>query len=248
MRSIRKGYVLGLVFLLLGTVQAWGQSKPLIRFANEHWLTFILFDQLEMGPSFEGRPLAWNMDSWAGKVYNRIWIRSEGELRTDRREGEMEFQALYSRLISPYWDAQIGARMDVAFNETETRQRFHLAVGFEGLAPYWFELEPTLFLSQNGEISASLVASYDVFITQRLILQPELETFVAVQEVPDWGIGKGLNWVTLSWRLRYEIRREFAPYIGYQWHRFMGQTADLVQQEGESIRTSGFVFGIRVWY
>lgn len=236
------------MLLLVGGLPALGQQRPLIRFANEHWLTFILFDRLEMEPASAGNPLAWDMDGWAGKVYDRLWVRSEGELRTDRREGDVEFQALYSRLIAPYWDAQVGARVELALAEGEVRRRVHLAVGLEGLAPYWFELEPQLSVSQDGDISASLLASHDVFITQRLILQGQLETLAALQEVPEWGVGSGLNFVDASLRLRYEIRREFAPYVGFRWQRFLGPTADLVRDEGEPVSLSRLVFGLRVWY
>ncbi len=247
MKSIPKLLLIGLV-LLTGVLRAQGQSKPLIRFANEHWITYVLFDLLEVQPSLEGRPLTWDMDGWAGKMYDRIWIRSEGDLQTGAKEGEVEFQALYSRVVAPYWDAQIGARVDLAFDRETTRRRFHLAIGMEGLAPYWFEVEPTLFISQDGDISATLVTSHDVFITQRLIFQPRLEAMAAVQEVPEWGVGEGLNALSLSLRLRYEIRRELAPYIGFQWHRFFGQAADFAREEGAMVRSSGLVLGLRFWY
>jgi len=247
MRSIRNALLVG-VLLLVGSLPALGQQRPLIRFANEHWLAFVLFDRLELEPASAGQPLAWDMDGWVGKVYDRLWVRSEGDLRTDRREGEMEFQVLYSRLIAPYWDAQIGTRMELALAEGEVRRRFHLAVGLEGLAPYWFEMEPQVFISQDGDISASLLASHDVFITQRLILQGQLEALAALQEVPEWGVGRGLNMVDTSFRLRYEIRREFAPYVGFRWQRLFGGTADIAQNEGEAISQTGLVFGIRVWY
>lgn len=225
----------------------WAQSQPLIHFANENTLAFILFDLLEHQPRLEGRPMQWDMDAWVGKMYNRLWIRSEGEALTNQQGGEVAFQALYSRVIAPFWDLQIGARMDVAYGE-RTRTRAHLALGLEGLAPYWFELEPTLFVSQAGEVAASLRASYDLFVTQRLILQPRLDMEAALQEVSDWGVGRGLNRADFGLRLRFELAREFAPYIGYTWFRLYGGTADLARAEGEATRGSGFVAGVRLWY
>ncbi len=227
--------------------QVRAQAEPLIRFMNEHTLAFVLFDLLETTPALDGRPLQWDMDAWVGKMYNRLWIRSEGELLTAQRGGEAEFQALYSRVVAPFWDLQFGARLDVAYGD-ETRTRAHLALGLEGLAPYWFELEPTLFVSQNGDVSASLVASYDLFVTQRLILQPRLEALAAVQEVPEWGVGRGLNRLDFGLRLRFELVREFAPYIGFNWGRLYGGAADLARVEGEATRTSGIVAGLRLWY
>ncbi|BBM72669.1 hypothetical protein RmaAA338_15340 [Rhodothermus marinus] len=241
------------VFLLLAALavlparQLRAQAQPLVHFMNENTLAFVLFDLLETSPALDGRPLQWDMDAWVGKMYNRLWIRSEGELLTAQRGGEAEFQALYSRVVAPYWDLQVGARFEVAYGE-QTRTRAHLALGLEGLAPYWFELEPILFVSQDGDVSASLVASHDLFVTQRLILQPRLEALVAVQEVPEWGVGRGLNRVDFGLRLRFELVREFAPYIGFNWSRLYGGAADLARAEGEATRTSGFVAGVRLWY
>jgi copper resistance protein B len=225
----------------------WAQDQPPIHFMNENTLAFVLFDLLETAPTQKGRPLQWDMDAWIGKMYNRLWIRGDGELLTGQRGGDVALQALYSRVIAPYWDLQFGVRFDVAYGE-ETRTRAHLALGLEGLAPYWFELEPTLFVSQQGEISASLTASHDLWLTQRLILQSRLEALAAMQEVPEWGIGRGLNRVDFGLRLRFEIMREFAPYIGFNWSRHYGGAADLARAEGEATRTSGFVAGVRLWY
>ena len=241
------------VFLLLATLavlpvrQLRAQAQPLVHFMNENTLAFVLFDLLETSPALDGRPLQWDMDAWVGKMYNRLWIRSEGELLTAQRGGEAEFQALYSRVVAPYWDLQVGARFEVAYGD-QTRTRAHLALGLEGLAPYWFELEPVLFVSQDGDVSASLVASYDLFVTQRLILQPRLEALAAVQEVPEWGVGRGLNRLDFGLRLRFELVREFAPYIGFNWSRLYGGAAELARAEGEAARTSGFVAGVRLWY
>ncbi|SHK47439.1 copper resistance protein B [Rhodothermus profundi] len=225
----------------------WAQTQPLIHFANENTLAFILFDLLETQPRLEGRPVQWDLDAWVGKMYNRLWIRSEGEALTSQQGGEAEFQALYSRVIAPFWDLQIGVRMDVAYGE-ETRTRAHLVFGLEGLAPYWFEFEPLFYVSQDGDLAASLVASHDLFITQRLILQPRLEMLAAAQNVPEWGIGRGLNRIDFGLRLRFELVREFAPYIGFNWSRLYGSAASLARREGEAARTSGIVAGVRLWY
>lgn len=110
-----------------------------------------------------------------------------------------------------------------------------------------FELSPTLFLSQDGDLSARLEAEYQVLITQRLVASPEIELNAALQEVPEWGVARGLNDVELGLRLRYEIRREFAPYLGYSWTRRLGGSADLAGEAGEGISEGVFVVGLRVW-
>jgi copper resistance protein B len=118
----------------------------------------------------------------------------------------------------------------------------------EGLAPYWFEVEATGYVSEDGDVSAGLEAEYDLLLSQRLILQPRFETSVAVQQVKKYGVGQGINDIELGARLRYEFRRELAPYIGVSWHRKLGKTKDLAQEEGEDTDVISFVAGLRVWF
>ena len=120
-------------------------------------------------------------------------------------------------------------------------------VGLEGLAPYFFEVEPALFVSYKGDVSARFTGSYDLLLTQRLVAQPRLETNVAVQRVEDWGVGAGLNDIELGLRLRYEIRREIAPYVGVNWTQRYGAAADFARAEGGSASEANVVFGIRLW-
>ena len=115
-------------------------------------------------------------------------------------------------------------------------------------APYWFEVEATAYISEDGDLSAALEAEYDLLLSQRLILQPRFETSIAVQEVEEYGVGQGINDIELGLRLRYEIRREFAPYIGVSWSRKIGETADLAEDEGEDTDVISFVAGVRVWF
>ncbi|GIV80374.1 MAG: hypothetical protein KatS3mg050_4768 [Litorilinea sp.] len=249
LNTIRLLALTGVLLLAAGPFRpVEAQNLPRPRFENENIYGFVLFDVFEAAPGLEGSPLAWDMFASIGKEYDRFWIKSDGDLSTSQRGGEMEFQALYSRLIAPYWELQAGARFDVAYSSEQTRRRGHLVVGLEGLAPYWFELEPALFISQDGDVSASLTGSYDLFVTQRLILQPRLDAVAAVQEVKTWGVGKGINSVGLSLRLRYELAREFAPYLGVSWSRLFGGTGDLARAEGEDTRTVGLVFGLRWWH
>lgn len=208
--------------------------------------SLILFDQLEFAPEAEGRPLSADLTAWYGGAYNRLWLRAEGELPTSEGAGEGEVQLSYGRLVTPNFDALAGVRVDQRGGE-ESGTRAHLAVGLQGLAPFRFEFSPTLFLSQDGDLSARIEAEYEVLVTQRLVASPEIEVNAALQEVPGWGVGKGLNDYELGVRLRYEIEREFAPYIGYSWSRRVGGAADLARAEGESISEGAFVAGFRIW-
>ena len=153
-------------------------------------------------------------------------------------------QLLYSRNVADFWDFQVGVRHDF---EPQPNRTFG-AIGFHGLAPYFFEVDTAMFVSEKGEVSFRLEGEYELLLTQRLILQPKFETNLAVQEVRERGIGSGFNDVELGLRLRYEITRKFAPYIGVSWEKALGQTADFVRDEGEDTSVLGFVGGIRFWF
>jgi copper resistance protein B len=208
---------------------------------------FALLERLELAPGRDGRPVVLDAIGWFGGDVNRLWVRAEAEQATKHRDGEVEAEVLYGRLLSPFWDALVGVRVDRRWGGgTETRA--HLALGVEGLAPYWFEVAPTLYLSQDGDVSARLESEYDLLVTQRLVLQPRLEAGVAVQDVPEFGVGSGLTDLELGARLRYEVRRELAPYVGIDWRRRIGDTADLARAAGERVSNVSIVAGLRAWY
>ncbi len=210
--------------------------------------TFLLAEVLEYAPGAADRPVRYDLLGWTGGASNRLWAKAEGEHGTRSGSGRSEFQLLYGRLLTPWWDGQLGLKLDARYGEGRTRTRTSLAVGIQGLAPGWFEVEPTLFVSQDGDVSASLKASYDLLITQRLVLQPRLETSLAVQKVSKFGVGSGLNDADLGFRLRYEFRREIAPYVGVSWQRSFAGTAELARAAGEVTSERSLVAGMRVWY
>lgn len=204
---------------------------------------FLLFHKLEYVPAPAEKPVEGEVTGWAGGDVNRLWLRAHGEQSTLHREGEMEAEALYGRLISPFFDVVVGLRVDQRWGD-EPDTRGHLAVGLQGLAPYQFEVEPTFYVSHRGDVSAGFAASYHVLFTQRLKLESELETEVALQEVPEWGVGNGMNDLGLGFRLRYEFHRKVAPYVGYDHNWAFGETADFA---GGDASSGAFVFGVRVW-
>lgn len=206
---------------------------------------FVLFDELEYEPGDEDRPVEFDALSWIGGDFNRVWLKARGDLSTRERAGGLEGQLLYGRLIAPFWDVQVGLRVDRQYGEDVGRTRGLVAAGFQGLAPYWFEVESTLFVSQGGDISARLKASYDLLFTQRVILQPELELNLAVQDVPEFGVRSGLSGGQAAARLRYEIIREFAPYIGISWTARQGAVPFA---GGENAGGTSLVAGLRWWY
>lgn len=210
--------------------------------------TYVLFDELEYVPGGAEEPVEYNGQMWIGGDFDRLWLKSRGEQSTLEREGRFEGQALYSRTTSAFWNTQVGVRVDHLYGPGPNATRGHLALGIQGLAPYWFEVESFLFVSHEGDVSARVEASYELLFTQRLILEPEIELNGAVQSVPEFGVGSGLSDLELGARVRYEFAREFAPYVGISWVRLFGETADLARLGAGPVSDANFVAGLRWWY
>jgi len=237
-------------------VDAETQSPPGV--VGKHWpapvedhmrFRSLLVNQLEYQMNEGDDTLGWDAVGWYGGDYNRLWLKTEGEWRASgERGGEAEIQALYGRLIAPFWDFQVGLRYDQFSGAGFDRARGFAVIGLQGLARYRFELEPALFISQDGDVSARLTATYDLLLTQRLILQPRLDFDAAVQSAAKFGVGSGVNSLGLGLRLRYEITREFAPYIGVQWRQEFGETADISRRGGDRAENIAVVFGVRLWF
>ncbi|TCJ40858.1 copper resistance protein CopB [Parafrankia sp. BMG5.11] len=186
----------------------------------------------------------WGGEAWYGGDINRLVVKTEGEGEFGGGLESAEVQALYSRAIGPYFDLQAGVRYDFEPDPS----RVYAAVGFEGLAPGFFDVEGALFLSDRGELMGRLEGYYDQRITQKLILQPRAELNFAAQSSQDIGVGAGLTDAEIGVRLRYDIAREFAPYVGVQYERAFGRTRDFLRDEGESPGGFSFLAGIRFWF
>lgn len=204
----------------------------------------VMIDQLE-ATSVDGEEgYAWDAQGWYGGDIHRFWWKSEGEGEFGGELEEAELQALYSRAFTPYFDFQTGLRQTYR----PEGDRTDLVVGVQGLAPYWFELDAAAFLSNKGELTARAEAEYDQRITQRLILQPRAEVNLSAEDIPELGIGAGLSTLQVGARLRYEIRREFAPYVGVEWTRSFGATRDFAEARGRSAEDTRLVVGVRAWF
>ncbi len=186
----------------------------------------------------------WNGQAWYGGDIDRLWIKSEGDGEFGRSVERAEVQALYSHAIDPYFNLQGGVRYDLKPNPS----RVYATVGIEGLAPSFFELEGALFLSNKGELLARAEGYYDQRITQRLILQPRAELNFAAQNTRETRTGAGLSDAEVGLRLRYDIRREFAPYVGVQYRRAFGNTARYFREAGEDPNGWSLLTGVRVWF
>jgi copper resistance protein B len=208
----------------------------------KHYL--LLADQLETAFGDGDERYRWDLQGWYGGDLHRLSLKTEGEGELGRRVDDAEIQALYSRAISPFFDAQFGIRYDVRPDP----DRAYLVAGIQGLMPFVFEVDAALFLSDEGDLSGRVETEYDLQVTQRLILQPRIELDFAAQTTPELGIGSGLNSIEAGIRLRYEVRREIAPYVGVAWERTLGDTADFARASGEDWRSLRLVFGARFWF
>jgi len=205
--------------------------------------SLLLINQLEWQGGDGAGALNWDIKGWVGGDIDRLWLRSEGERSAGRTESA-EVQALWGHAISPWWDLVGGVRHDFKPGDGQTWAAF----GAQGMALYNFEAEATLFVGEAGRTAARLEGDYDILLTNRLILQPTAELNLYGRNDPPRGVGSGLSDSELGLRLRYEVRREFAPYVGVSWNRSYGQTAQYARDEGEDISQWRWVVGVRLWF
>ena len=231
--------------LVFGTEAMAASRRTLVRENGDVRTTAVIVDRLEAGFGDDGESYLWDVQGWTGGDINRFWWKSEGEGDFGGELEEAEVQALYSRAVTPFWDVQAGVRQDFRPDGEDTT---HLVLGLQGLAPHWWEIDAAAFLSTEGDLTARVEAEYDQRITQRLILQPRLEIDVSASDIPELEIGSGLSSVEAGLRLRYEFRKEFAPYVGVEWSRAFGDTADYIEARGGEADDTRFVIGLKAWF
>ena len=218
-------------------------SSAMAARGDDPLLGMLLIDQFEWRGGDGNDPFVWEAHGWIGKDLNKVWFKTDGEVVGGETESA-EIEALYSRAVAPYWDAQIGWRRDIR----PEPNRDWLALGFLGLAPYMYEVDTALYIGQDSRVFVRFEAEYEFLFTQRLILTPNIELNLFSKDDPEVGIGSGLSDLELGLRLRYEIRREFAPYIGINWEKVYGGTADFTREEGDDVSDFRVVAGIRAWF
>ena len=203
---------------------------------------YVLFDQLEW-QTVDGGGVSWDTKGWIGRDVDRLWFRTEGGGGEGRLE-EAEAQVLYGRAITRWWDVVAGIRQDFRPGPAQTWAAF----GVQGLAPYWFEVEATAYVGGGGRTHLRLETEYELLLTNRVILQPLAELDIYGKDDPERGIGAGLSAIDLGLRLRYEFRRELAPYLGFVWERKFFGTADRARRAGEDVGGPALALGLRVWF
>jgi len=212
---------------------------------NGDIFTKVMLDRLEWRNADPDAVTYWEGQAWMGGDINKLWLKSDGSLvKGDAEEASLE--GYYSRAVATYWDLQLGARHDFALQGEPSRN--WAAVGFKGLAPYKFDIDATLYAGKQGRTALRTKAEYELLITQRLVLMPELEANLYGKKDVERGIGSGLANLDLGLRLRYELRREFAPYVGVTWSGKYGDTADLARASGVAVRDTQWLAGVRAWW
>lgn len=209
---------------------------------------FTLFDQLEYRIQDEGKDhLGWEAQGYLGYDIDKFWWKSEGEAVFEGQdEGESENDLLYSRLITPFWNFQIGAQYANEWTPGDYGDRWSGVIALQGLAPYKFELDNSLYLSEDGDVTFEFEGEYSIRITQRLVLQPRTELTFAAQDVPERRLGAGMTDATADLRLRYEIKRELAPYLGVRYQALVGETDNIAEAAGEDTEHVYFLSGVRL--
>jgi copper resistance protein B len=204
---------------------------------------FVLFDQMEWQAGEGKNGLNLDTKGWIGRDRDRLWFRAEGE-GEDGSVHEAQTHLMYGRQFSRWWDVVAGIRQDLRPGPAQT----WAAVGVQGLAPYWFEVEATAYVGSSGRTHARFEVEYELLLTNRLILQPLVEAEIFGKPDPERGIGAGLSTTDVGLRIRYEVRRELAPYIGVTWSRKWGETAEFAEAAGEDSAGARFVTGLRLWF
>lgn len=231
------GYQLGVGKYAIGPARS-------LHMADEHVFASVLVDRLEWVKGNQSNAAAYEAQAWIGGTYNKFVIKAEGEAEK-RKIHEARTELLWGHSIATYWDTQLGVRNDAGYGRPT---RNWLAFGVQGLAPYWFELDATGYVGTEGRTALRLSAEYELLITQRLILQPRMEANLYGKNDREIGIGSGLSSGAVGVRLRYEISRQFAPYIGIERYQTFGNTADMVRTSGGRSGETRFVAGVRMWF
>ncbi len=203
----------------------------------------LMVDRLEAVRTPDATHGAYDLQFRYGRDYDRAVLKAEGEFADGRLE-EAHTELLWSHAVAAYWETQMGVRYDSG----EEPGRGWLAFGVQGLAPYWFEIEATAYVGDEGRSALRLHAEYELLLTQRLVLQPRIESNLYGKDDAERALGPGLSDAIGGLRLRYEIKREFAPYIGVEYAAKFGDTADYAEAAGEDAGQTRWVAGLRFWY
>lgn len=216
---------------------------PAPRMADVEHFGLFLADRLEVSRTSDDTFMAYDVYAWYGRDYDRVWFKADGEADAGRVQ-DARNELLWGHAFSAFWDAQLGVRYDTGVGP----ERGWLAFGVQGLAPYWFDVVATAYVGEEGRTALRVEAEYELLLTQKLILEPRIEVAFYGKRDAERERGTGLASLDAGIRLRYEIRREFAPYAGIEWGGKFRETADFIEAAGEDAKTTRLVAGLRFWF
>jgi copper resistance protein B len=222
--------------------QDFGPIPP-PRMMDEERIGSFLADRFEVLHSSDSTFMTYDVYAWYGRDYDRVWIKTDGEADAGRVQ-DARNELLWGHALTAFWDTQLGVRYDTGAGP----ERGWLALGVQGIAPYWFNVEATAYVGEEGRTALRVEAEYELLLTQKLVLQPRIETTFYGKRDAERERGSGLASLDAGLRLRYEIRREFAPYAGIEWGGKFRETADFVEAAGEDPKTTRLVAGLRFWF
>ena len=206
---------------------------------------YFMADRAEYRWNNDGGEVAlWDVQGWIGGDYNKLWIESEGEWKRGEGVEKANIEVLYARSITSFWNLRGGVRYDI---EPKPERTFGV-LSLQGLSPYFFETEFNAYVDHEGRVSFNVEVEFDIRLTQRLVLQPRVESDLAVQDAPEYDLGSGFTKIELGARLRYEISRKFAPYVGVSWESALGETKDIILRKGGDPGSVSLVTGVRLWF
>ena len=204
----------------------------------------VLLEQFEDRAAGNGQQFRYDGQGWIGTDIDKVWVKSEGTVGTRGQFSDSDQELLYDRAVSSYFDLQAGVRMDLDNGPTRTWAAF----GVQGLSLYFFDVEATGYVSDRGRTAARLKGSYDILLTNRLILQPEAELNFYSKADRGRSVGSGLSDIDTGLRLRYEVNRKFAPYVGVTYAGYFGQAQPIAHANGDRVQDIRLTFGVRTWF
>ncbi len=213
------------------------------RLSDQHSFSALIVDRLEAVSGRDNSSLAYELQAWYGRTFDRVTLKAEGDVDSGRLQ-ESETELLWSHAVATFWDTQLGVRYDAGVEP----DRKWLAAGIQGLAPYWFEVNATAYVGEHGDSALKLSGEYELLLTQRLILRPQMQAILYGQSDYVRQTGSCLSELQVRQRIRYEFTRQFAPYIGVEWTGKFGGTADFAKAASEHTDDTRWVAGLRMWF
>lgn len=237
----------------LDEVLDYAQGNPPSHFPpavmDDDVYVFTLLEQLEyrIAGDSGSDEYGWETQGWVGTDFNKFWWKSEGEgVFEGMDEGETENDFLYSRLVSPFWNLQLGAQYANEWKSSSYEDRWSAVLAFQGLLPYKFELDNSIYLSEDADVTLSTEVEYNILLTQRLVLQPRAELGFAAQDVRERELGAGMTDANVDMRLRYDIKRGLAPYVGVRYRFLVGETKNIAEASAQETEQWSFLAGLRL--